>query len=211
MTAVFVVTTALVVLAELGDKTQLLVLMLAARYKVGQVLLGVFGAVLALHLLSVAAGRLIGGLIPESVIAYVTGALFIGFGIWTLRGDDDEEEEGAGSGRFGPVLTTFVAFFLAELGDKTQIMSMTIAADPSAALRSFGSVFDGWATVEPAGVGAFLAVWFGATAGMMIADGAAVAVGSLLGRRLPERLLTRISGIVFILFGVVTIGAALFV
>lgn len=209
MTAVFIVTTALVVLAELGDKTQLLVLMLAARYKVSQVLLGILGAVISLHLLSVAAGRLVGGLIPEGVLAYVTGALFIGFGVWTLRGDSDDDAEESVPSRFGPVLTTFVAFFLAELGDKTQIMSMTIAADPTAALRSFGTVFQGWASVEPSGTAAFLAVWLGAVVGMMIADGAAVAVGAFLGTRLPERLLTRISGVVFVLFGIATIAAAL--
>lgn len=208
MTAVFLVTTALVVLAELGDKTQLLVLMLAARYRVSQVLLGILGAVISLHLLSVAAGSLVGGLIPESVLAYVTGALFVGFGVWTLRGDGDEDEESVPS-RFGPVLTTFVAFFLAELGDKTQIMSMTIAADPGAALRSFGTVFQSWTPVEPSATVAFFAVWLGAIVGMMIADGAAVAVGAFLGTKLPERLLTRISGVVFVLFGVVTILTAL--
>ncbi|HEX9093624.1 MAG TPA: TMEM165/GDT1 family protein, partial [Coriobacteriia bacterium] len=148
-----------------------------------------------------------------------TGLLFIGFGVWTLRGDTtDEKDQDRSGGRFGPIMTTAVAFFLAELGDKTQIMTVTIAADPAAVLRTFGAAGPAIANalgsigLTASGLTAsqtFWGVWLGSTVGMMIADGVAIVVGSVLGKRLPERLITRISGSIFILFGVATIVAAL--
>jgi putative Ca2+/H+ antiporter (TMEM165/GDT1 family) len=138
--------------------------------------------------------------------------------VWTLRGDRGDGDDGSRVGRFGPVVTVAVAFFLAELGDNTQIMTMTIAADPAAVLRAFGAagpaIADALARVGLSGEGltptaVFWGVWMGSTVGMMIADGVAIVVGSVLGRRLPERLITRISGVVFILFGVVTAAAAI--
>ena len=203
----FLVATILIALAELGDKTQLLALVLATRFKVWQVLIGIFVATLAIHLLSVAVGATVGRFIPQTVLSWGSALLFVGFGIWTLRGEDEHEEDEAGSraSDFGPILTVAVAFFVAELGDKTQIMTMAIAADPAAALRTFGGfarslVPTGFAA--PTGAAAFLGVWLGSVAGMMLADGIAILVGAVLGRKLPEQLITRISGVAFILFGV---------
>jgi len=209
MLAAFLVATILITLAELGDKTQLLALVLATRYKAWEVLVGIFVATLVVHFLSTLVGQAVGDLVPQRVLAVITGTLFIGFGIWTLRGDTVDEDETPKTAPLGPILTTAVAFFLAELGDKTQIMTMTIAADPAAALRTLGTFASG---IVPAGAALgsqaarFFGVWMGSTMGMMIADGVAILVGSVLGKKLPERLITRISGVVFILFGVAALA-----
>ena len=205
----FLVATILITLAELGDKTQLLALVLATRYKAWQVLVGIFAATLLIHFFSTLAGGLVGSLVPQAVLTWTAGLLFVGFGIWTLRGDSVDEGEQTAPDRFGPILTTGIAFFLAEIGDKTQIMTMTIAADPGAALRTFGGFASGWlpaGLAPPTGAAAFWGVWLGSTVGMMIADGIAILVGSVLGKKLPERLITRISGVVFILFGVALVA-----
>lgn len=214
----FLVATILITLAELGDKTQLLALALACKYKAWQVLVGIFAATLLIHLFSTLAGQLVGGLIPEFWLGIATGVLFIGFGVWTLRGDStDEDDEDRSGGKFGPIMTTAIAFFLAELGDKTQIMTVTVAADPAAVLRTFGSlgpaISDGLGSLGLSARGltatqTFWGVWLGSTVGMMIADGIAIIIGSVLGKRLPERLITRISGTIFIVFGLATIAAA---
>jgi putative Ca2+/H+ antiporter (TMEM165/GDT1 family) len=213
----FVVATILITLAELGDKTQLLALALACKYKAWQVLVGIFFATLAVHLFSTLLGQAVGNLIPDVWLAVITGVLFIGFGIWTLRGDKDGDAERPPS-RFGPIVTVGIAFFLAELGDKTQIMTTTIAADPAAVLRTLGSagpaVSDALASMGVTADGltatqTFWGVWMGSTVGMMIADGLAIIVGVVLGKRIPEKLITRISGVIFILFGVLSLAAAL--
>jgi Ca2+/H+ antiporter, TMEM165/GDT1 family len=217
MAYAFAVATILITLAELGDKTQLLALALACRYRAWQVIVGIFVATLAVHLLSTLAGQLVGDVIPKFWLSVVTGLLFIGFGVWTLRGEKDEEETDRTGGRFGPILTVAIAFFLAELGDKTQIMTITIAADPAAVLRTLGAAGPAIAgALRSLGLSAegltftqtFWGVWLGSTVGMMIADGLAIIVGSVLGKKLPERLITRISGGVFIVFGVASLVAA---
>jgi Ca2+/H+ antiporter, TMEM165/GDT1 family len=206
----FLVATILITLAELGDKTQLLALVLATRYPPLKVLLGIFSATIVIHLLSTIAGAAIGSLLPANLTAWIAGLLFIGFGAWTLRGDSVDEEDSRAPDRFGPVLTSAVAFFLAEIGDKTQIMTMTVAADPGAALRTFGGFAAGWlptAAVSSASVWTLVGVWLGSTVGMVLADGIAILVGAVLGKSLPEKLITRISGVIFVLFGVGMIAA----
>ena len=215
----FAVATILITLAELGDKTQLLALGLACKYKAWQVLVGIFFATLVIHFFSTLAGGLIGRLIPTFWLSIVSGLLFIGFGVWTLRGDEDSDTDAiTKAARFGPILTTGIAFFLAEIGDKTQIMTMTIAANPAAVLRTFGSAgpaIDGFlarigvTTSALTPREAFIGVWLGSTLGMMIADGIAIVVGAVMGKTLPKKLITRISGTIFILFGVAAITTAL--
>jgi Ca2+/H+ antiporter, TMEM165/GDT1 family len=201
----FITATILITLAELGDKTQLLALVLATRYKAWQVMVGIFAATLFIHFFSTLVGGAVGTFIPQVVLSWVAGLLFVGFGIWTLRGDSVDEDEQPKPSRFGPIMTVAIAFFVAELGDKTQIMTMTIAADPGAAMRSlgsFGSALVPAGLEPPTGAAAFWGVWLGSTVGMLIADGIAILIGAVLGKKLPERLITRISGVVFILFGV---------
>jgi Ca2+/H+ antiporter, TMEM165/GDT1 family len=178
-----------IALAELGDKTQILALMLACRYKAWQVIIGVFGATLLVHLISTVVGQVLGIAIPAKIVAIVAGLAFVGFGVWTLKGDTVEEDAVDKPSSYGPILTSGIAFFLAELGDKTQLATITLAgryaAQPGMSEAS-----------------AFWGVWMGSTIGMVIADGLAIWVGAVLGKKLPERLITRISGVLFLVVGV---------
>ena len=211
MGAAFLIALLLVTLAELGDKTQLLVLALAARYRPTHVIVGVAIAVLLLQLIAVLLGTVAGSLLPEKAVAIVAGLLFIGFGVWTWRdaSGDEEDEQIAERGRgLGPVLTVAAAFFVAELGDKTQLMTVSIAADPSAALRTLEQVIPGLQPPAAGTAGTMIGVWLGSTLGMLLADGVALLIGFLLGARLPERLIRRFAAVVFVLFGVVTLVSA---
>src|SRR3954470_2340427 len=108
-----------IALAEMGDKTQLVALAFATRFSARVVLAGVFAATLAVHLFSVAIGELLGLALPTFWISIAAGLAFIGFGIWTIRGDNVDDEETQKHSRFGPFMTVAITFFLAELGDKT--------------------------------------------------------------------------------------------
>lgn len=186
----FLTTLAFITVAELGDKTQLLTLSFATRYPAWKVLAGVFVGSLGVHLVAVLVGRAISGVVPMRYVQLGVGAAFIGFAIWTLVSDsaDEDEKEAAGrSAGWGAVLTVAGAFFLAELGDKTQLAAMSLAAR----------------------YGRFWSVWLGAVGGMVLADGLAVAVGAWAGRKIPRRAIKYVSAAVFALFGVLTLAQAL--
>lgn len=176
MTA-YLVSLAFVVLAEMGDKTQLLAMAFACRYSWKTVLWAIFWGSLSNHLLAVLAGGLLTHVVPERVLQGGAAGAFILFGLWALVGDGSEKSEKSLS--YGPFLTVYIAFFLAEMGDKTQLTSMTLAA-------RFGSL---------------LPVWLGATTGMMIANGLAVLAGATVCRRLPEKALRLTAAALFIGFG----------
>ncbi len=193
MTEAFLATAGLILVAELGDKTQLLVVTLAARYRPAPVMLGVLAGSAFIHLLSVAFGAAVGSVLPLAPVRVFAGVLFVGFGVHAFltrdRSDEDAEDgdDGGGAvpvGARSVALTVFGAFSLAELGDKTQLASLTQAA----------TVSDGLA--------ATVGVWAGATVGMTLASVLAVAVGVLAGRRLPRRALAVVSAAVFVAFGV---------
>lgn len=176
-----------IALAEMGDKTQLVALAFATRFNARVVLAGVFVATLLVHLLSVALGELLGLYLPTFWLTLAAGLAFIGFGLWTLRGDTHDDEGESGLRRFGPFLTVAIAFFLAELGDKTMLATITLASQLRDAFP----------------------VWIGSTLGMVIADGLAVILGIVAGRRLPARTIKYGSAAVFIVSGLVTLGEPL--
>lgn len=210
MGAAFLISFALVGLAELGDKSQLLLLTFACRYRPLKVLIGTALAVFTLQLLSVAVGSAVGALLPTKLIAVVAGVLFVVFGVMTWRSaDGGEAEDGAPKvARFGPVLTVAAALLLAELGDKTQLMTVSIAADPAAALRTLGSFAEGIRAPEAGTLSTSFGVWLGSSLGFLAADTIAIVVGAVLGARLPEHLIARVSAVVFVLFGLVTFASA---
>lgn len=174
--------------AELGDKSQLMALAFAARYKALPVLAGITVATAVVHAVSVLVGVTVGGALPTATISLAAGIAFLGFGAWTLRGDKlsaDEEAKADRSNR-SAVVAASVAFFLAELGDKTMLATITLATTHGA-----------WGT------------WAGSTLGMVAADGLAIIVGNLLGARLPERAIRIGAALAFFAFGIVLIAGAL--
>ena len=200
----------LVAIAELGDKTQMFTLLLASRYPARQVFTGVLIAVIGLQLLATAAGTVVGDLLPGRLLAWLTAALFIGFGVWSLRdaARDDAEEGGVNQvSGWGPVGAIAAGFFLAELGDKTQVLTLAIAADPDASARVLAPLGLELGGVT-AGAGTFLGVWVGSIIGMMLVNGVAIWAGSAIGRRLPRRVVARVSGVLFIGFGLLALAGA---
>lgn len=171
----------IVFLAELGDKTQLVALCFATRFRPMTVLAGVFVATLVVHIFSVFLGAGAAKLLPAGYISLSAGLAFLGFGAWTLRGDsldDDSCENKQGRSAFWIVATTF---FLAELGDKTMLSTVAIAGDNAKAL---------------------FPVWLGSSLGMVISDGLAIVVGRVCGKKLPERAVKIGAAAVFFAFGV---------
>lgn len=188
MLAAILVSFGVVFLAELGDKSQLIALTYALRHRWWVVLCGVGIAAFLVHGISVAIGYFLGATLPERPIAFAAAAAFIGFSMWTFRENLPGRAGSVGAGSDDPmpvaeprfaVLAIVSSFVLAELGDKTMLATVALASDHN------------WA-----------GVWIGATAGMVLADGAAIAAGSLLHRRLPERFLHLAAAVLFLLFGV---------
>ncbi len=167
--------------AELGDKSQLMALAFATRYRTVPILIGITIATAVVHLASVAIGHGLGATLPTGWISLLAGLAFIGFGLWTLRGDTlTEEEKGkAAKGGKSAVLAVGVAFFLAELGDKTMLATITLATQY------------GW-----------FGTWIGSTVGMVAADALAIVVGRLLGRKLPERTIKYGAAALFAISGI---------
>jgi putative Ca2+/H+ antiporter (TMEM165/GDT1 family) len=173
----FLTSLAIVTLAEMGDKTQLLAMAFAARFRWQTVMLGVFVATAANHLLAVYAGNYLTHIIPLRVINIAAAASFILFGLWTIRGDSLKGEDERY--RFSPFWTVAVAFFVAEIGDKTQLATVALAAD-------FSSI---------------LPVWCGTTAGMMVADAVGIIAGIVLHKKIPEKQIKWFAALSFIAFG----------
>ncbi|AEB45808.1 MULTISPECIES: TMEM165/GDT1 family protein [Micromonospora] len=167
--------------AELGDKSQLMALAFATRYRTMPILIGITVATAVVHLASVAIGYGLGSALPTGWISLLAGAAFIGFGLWTLRGDSltEEDKRKAARGGKSAVLTVGVAFFLAELGDKTMLATITLATQY------------GW-----------FGTWVGSTVGMVAADALAIIVGRLLGRKLPERTIKYGAAALFAISGI---------
>jgi putative Ca2+/H+ antiporter (TMEM165/GDT1 family) len=176
MTA-FLTSLAFVVLAEMGDKTQLLAMAFATRYRWQTVMWGVFAATVLNHLFAVLVGNYLTHFIPMHYIQIIAAASFILFGLWTIRGDELDGEDKVT--KYNPFWTVAIAFFIAEMGDKTQLATVALAAQFNAVLP----------------------VWMGTTAGMMIADGIGIIIGIVLGKKIPERVVKWVAAIIFIFFG----------
>jgi putative Ca2+/H+ antiporter (TMEM165/GDT1 family) len=172
---------AVIFVAELGDKSQLMALTFATRFKPWPVLIAITAATALVHLVSVGIGYGLGAALPTDWIALVGGIAFLVFGAWTLRGDKltDEEKGKAEMATGSAILAVGTAFFLAELGDKTMLATITLATD------------HGW-----------LGTWVGSTIGMVAADALAILVGRLLGRHLPEKVIKYGAAALFAIFGV---------
>ena len=181
----FLVSTGIVALAEMGDKTQLLSLVLAARYrKPWPIVLGILVATLANHGLAGAVGSWVATVVGPDVLRWVLGASFIAMAVWMLIPDKLDDEEGDSAPRMGVFLTTVVAFFLAEMGDKTQIATIMLAAQ-----------YKAW-----------FAVVAGTTLGMMLANAPVVWLGDAITRRVPLRIVHLVSAGIFAVLGVIALS-----
>ncbi len=183
------VSTGVVALAEIGDKTQLLAFILAARFKrPWPIIWGILAATLLNHALAGAVGAWLTSLVSPQVLRWVLGLSFIAMAAWTLVPDkmDDDDSEARSAQRLGVFGATFVAFFLAEMGDKTQIATVAIAARYSDAVL----------------------VVIGTTLGMMLANVPAVLIGDKLAHKLPIRLVHGIAALIFAVLGVATLLGA---
>ena len=182
----FLISTGIVALAEIGDKTQLLAFILAAKFrKPLPIVLGILVATVANHALAGALGTWITSLLAPETLRWILGISFIAMAIWTLIPDKFEEDDAkfASYGVFG---TTLVAFFLAEMGDKTQVATVALAAQYQA----------------------LFAVVAGTTLGMMIANVPAVLLGDRIADRMPVRLVHEIAAAIFAILGVATLLGA---
>ena len=184
----FLLSFAVIFVAELGDKSQLMALAFATRYRAVDVLIGISVATLVVHLGSVVVGSVVATALPTELIAVLAGVAFFIFAGWTLRGDKLDAEEASRAQRTtgSIILAVGVAFFLAELGDKTMLATITLATRE-----------------EPVGT------WLGSTLGMVAADAIAIAVGKFLGSRLPERAIRYGAAAAFAIFGALLIAQGL--
>lgn len=181
------VSTGLVALAEIGDKTQLLALVLAARYrKPVPIIAGILLATLLNHTLAGALGAWLASLVQPSTLRWIVGLSFVAMAIWTLIPDKYEEQD-ASPPRFGVFATTLLAFFVLEMGDKTQIATVALAAKYSS----------------------LAAVVAGTTLGMLLANVPAVLLGEVAARKLPMRIVHGIAAGIFLVLGMfVLLGTA---
>lgn len=171
-------------IAEMGDKTQLMLVALTSKFKLRDIIIGTAFAILVLNGLAVVAGGLVGSLIPEGVIKVVAALAFMFFAITTLMGDDDEEEEVVDNKiKFAPI-AVFCTFFIAELGDKTQLTAITFGANE--------------------GLDKAIIVWVACSIGLFAADIIGMLVGYLLKSKAPEGILNTLAFVIFSLFGVYT-------
>lgn len=173
-----------VFISEMGDKTQVVSFSLGAQHGLRNVLIGVFLGIAVMMTMTVGAGNLAGQLLPIFWINMVSGILFIGFGVWALKEDNETDEESKEVGKgFGPIIAIATTFFLAELGDKTVLASLAVASQEHQ----------------------YLPVWAGSILGMFLADLLAIILGRVVGKNLPEKLIKYGSAAIFVIAGLYTI------
>lgn len=183
----FFVSTAIVALAEMGDKTQLLSLVLAARFrKPWPIVLGILAATLVNHALAGAVGAWVTQMVGPDAMRWILGLSFIAMAVWMLIPDKLDDDGGAEHSRWGVFGTTLVAFFLAEMGDKTQIATVMLAAQYT---------------------GAYVWVVAGTTLGMMLANAPVVWLGDKLVKKVPIRMVHLVSALIFLVLGLLALFA----
>lgn len=173
-------------IAEMGDKTQLMLIALTSKYKLRDIILGTGVAILVLNGIAVLAGGIVSRFVPDWLIKMIAALAFLYFAASTIAGDKDEEEENAGKSKikFAP-LAVFCTFFVAELGDKTQLTAITFGANE--------------------GMSAALIVWIACSLGLFAADVIGMLIGYLLKSKTPDGLLNTLAFIIFSVFGVFTL------
>lgn len=173
-------------IAEMGDKTQLMLIALTSKYKLKDIILGTAAAILVLNGLAVLAGGLVSEFIPAWLIKIIAALAFLYFAVSTIAGNSDDEDEEGGKSKikFAP-LAVFCTFFVAELGDKTQLTAITFGANE--------------------GMGSAFIVWIGCSLGLFAADILGMLVGYLLRSKTPEGLLNTLAFVIFSIFGVYTL------
>ncbi|TWI54892.1 putative Ca2+/H+ antiporter (TMEM165/GDT1 family) [Pseudomonas duriflava] len=183
------VPTLVVALAEIGDKTQLLALLLAARFRAPwPIIMGILASTLANHFAAGAVGNWVSRFFSEATLSWVLAASFVAVALWTLIPDTlDEDDTSSLKKSYGPFLTTLIAFFLAEMGDKTQVATVMLAVQYPH----------------------FLLVVIGTTLGMLIANVPVVLAGNFAAERLPLALIRRLAAAAFGILALVAIGHAL--
>ena len=173
----FLTSLVLVFLAEMGDKTQFLAMAFAAKFRVSVVLWGIFTATIVNHFFAVEIGIWLTRVISLHYIQILASASFVLFGLWMMHGDTLGDE--ATKYQFSPFWTVTILFFIAEIGDKTQLATVSLAAKYHT----------------------FLPVWLGTTAGMVLSDAVGIVAGIVLGKKIPERIIRWGTAAIFILFG----------
>jgi putative Ca2+/H+ antiporter (TMEM165/GDT1 family) len=177
-------------IAEMGDKTQLMLVALTSKYKLRDIILGTAAAILVLNGLAVLAGGLVGELIPEWLIKLIAALAFMYFAVTSLKKDDGEEEAAENKFRFAP-LAVFCTFFVAELGDKTQLTAITFGANE--------------------GISSAIIVWLGCSIGLFAADIIGMMIGFLLKSKTPDGILNLLAFVIFAIFGIYTFRKCLLI
>ena len=184
----FLLSFGVIFVAELGDKSQLMALAFATRFRTVPVLVAITGATAIVHLASVGIGAVLGAALPTTAMSVIGGLAFLFFGAWTLRGDElsEEDEKSTHLSSKHVIMAVGTVFFLAELGDKTMLATITLATDNGV-----------------------VGTWAGSTVGMVAADALAIWVGKALGERLPEKAIKLGASLAFFVFGILMLIDAL--
>jgi Ca2+/H+ antiporter, TMEM165/GDT1 family len=178
--AAFTTAFLLVVLAEMGDKTQFVAMTFAAKYNPWKVLFAIFLGTVANFLIVIAVGQVLIDFVPLTAVSLAASIAFIGFGLWSLRKEKSQDKE-IKLKRLGIIATVAITFFLAEFGDKTQLATLSLTVQRQSPIS----------------------VLVGATLAMLVADGIGIIIGVVFCRRIPQRIFKGISAVIFVLFGLV--------
>ena len=189
---IFLTALATIFIAEMGDKTQLLLVAMAGKYKIPHILTGTWLATAVLNLLAVGLGAALGSYLDMRLIKAAAALAFFWFAYSTLKEGEEEEKRKDVKSRFGPIIAIFLSFFIGELGDKTQLSAITLAA-----AYTNHNIYSAYY------------VFLGCTLGLILADLLGLIAGVVLKSRIPAGILKKLSFLIFAFFGVESLRAAL--